>query len=79
MGKLAMMTYGAAKRLGKAMDEKARKVLTCEHAVRPAVEMTMRPTPWDASWLAWYGLKQWACPRCHRQYVFDGRWRCYCR
>lgn len=70
-----MMPWDAARILGKAIDEKARKVLDCEYQVRPAIEMI------PARWLAWYGLERWLCRHCRRPYRYSvilKQWKCRC-
>lgn len=70
-----MTDFYAAQMLGKAIDEKARKVLDCEHAIRPAIEMI------PPRWLAYYGLQYWTCPHCRRPYRYSitlRQWKCRC-
>lgn len=75
LGSVMKMLSGidAAERIGKAIEEKARRVMDSEHAVRKIAED--RPAPE-------YRLVLWVCSHCHRPYRYSctlAEWVCLCK
>lgn len=67
-----MLSLEQIRNIGRVIEAKARKVLDCENALRPAIEQMPTPT---------YSLTHWCCHHCRRPYRYSitQGWLCKCR